>query len=274
MAGWSDLRKIARSDQSSEPKVRIVSYDFNAPRLYVDADLNAQAIIPLSREQSNYLSNVLRLTEGDDVLIFNGRDGEWQAHLAGSRKHLELIALQCVRAQTSLPHIHYVFAPLKHARLDYMIQKAVEMGASVLQPVMTRRTQVTRVNLERMHANAIEAAEQCGLLSLPEIRSVCTLDHFIGAWNEDDVLIFCDEDVEASNPITALTHHSILPLQPHRSIAVIIGPEGGFDPHERAALAARKNCIRLSLGPRILRADTAAVAALTLVQACLGDWSI
>lgn len=257
--------------------MRIVQYDFNAPRLYVDADLHTQAQVDLSREQSNYLGNVLRLREGDDVLIFNGRAGEWRARMGGNRKHMHLTALELIRPQTQLAQVHYIFAPLKHARLDYMVQKAVEMGASSLQPVMTRRTQINRLNLERMRANAIEAAEQCGLLSLPDIHDLSRFDQFISAWNDEHILIFCDEDSAVGNSLSALEA-----LQKQRlnqaaalpPLGVFIGPEGGFDAHERKALSARKNCIRLSLGPRILRADTAAVAALALIQACLGDWAV
>jgi 16S rRNA (uracil1498-N3)-methyltransferase len=247
----------------------VSGYDFNAPRLYVDAELSAEGIIDVTREQSNYLSNVLRLEEGQDVLIFNGRHGEWRATLSGKRKHIQLILHEQTRPQSYLRPLHYYFAPLKHARLDYMVQKAVEMGVSLLQPVMTRRTQVSRVNLERMHANAIEAAEQCGLLSLPLIKETCSFNDMIAELSDDQLFIFCDEDAPVRSALDVLETHRehIEPL------AVLIGPEGGFDPRERELLLARKNCIRISLGPRILRADTAAVAALALIQARLGDWT-
>ena len=145
-------------------------YDFRTTRLYVDAPLTQGGEVTLDRDQANYLLNVLRLEQGDAVLLFNGADGEWQANLAESGKRsVTLIVGAQQRAQTRAGDLHFLFAPLKHARLDYLVQKAVEMGASRLQPVMTRHTQVARINLDRMRANAIEAAEQCGILRVPEV---------------------------------------------------------------------------------------------------------
>jgi 16S rRNA (uracil1498-N3)-methyltransferase len=171
-----------------------------------------------------------------------------------------------LREQTPGTDLHYLFAPLKHARLDYMVQKAVEMGVSRLVPVMTRRTQATRVNLDRMRANAVEAAEQCGILNLPTIEDTIKLEKLIGEWPAERRLIFCDEDAPVADPVTALRQI------PHGPLAVIIGPEGGFDPVERELLMRVPLVTRLSLGPRILRGDTAAVAALALIQAVVGDW--
>src|SRR5437016_4879561 len=153
--------------------------DFRSPRLFVDAALAAGSRVALDRNQSNYLGNVLRLSAGDTVLVFNGRDGEWQATISGRKRpeHLEISAQS--RPQDRLPDLTYAFAPLKHARLDYMVQKAVEMGASSLQPVLTRFTQVSRVNSERMRANVIEAAEQCGILSLSTIEEPVALDRWL-----------------------------------------------------------------------------------------------
>ncbi len=243
-------------------------YDFSAPRLYLDAPLAAGAEISASKEQSNYLLNVLRLGDGDPVLVFNGQDGEWQMALkAVSRKQLMLVAQARTREQTTPIDLHYLFAPLKHARLDYMVQKAVEMGASLLQPVMTRRTQSARVNLERMQANAIEAAEQCGILSVPKIDDSVKLEKLLSQWPADRRLIFCDEDAPVADPVAALR---ALPKGP---LAVIIGPEGGFDPQEREWLLRIPHVTRISLGPRILRGDTAGVAALAVVQVVLGDWA-
>ncbi len=244
-------------------------YDFDAPRLFVDAPLAVGQEIALSKEQSNYLLNVLRLTAGDPILTFNGRDGEWLARIGGTRKSAVLAPEAQTRTLTAGPDLDYFFAPLKHARLDYMVQKAVEMGASRLCPMLTRRTQVSRVNLDRMRANAIEAAEQCGLLTLPSIDDVRTLEQVLTSWDKDRLLIFCDEDAEGMDPIARLQMER--KDQPTK-IAVFIGPEGGFDPREREMINACSNVVRLSLGPRILRADTAAVAALAVVQACLGDW--
>ena len=245
---------------------RMASYDFSAPRLFVDAALSAGLTHPLDRAQQNYLSNVLRLSEGEDVIVFNGRDGEWRAAVrTPSRKQMDLKIVAQLREQTPAADLDYLFAPLKHARLDYMVQKAVEMGASRLRPVTTRRTQVARVNLERMRANAIEAAEQCGILSLPEIDPVAPLAGIIGAWPAERALVFCDEDAGPGDSVAALKAI-------RGPMAVLIGPEGGFDPSERDALLALPSVVRVGLGPRILRADTAAVAALTLVQALAGDW--
>lgn len=241
--------------------------DFARHRLFLEAELAEGARLPLAREQANYLLNVLRLKSDDTVLVFNGRDGEWLAGLAGEgRKQASLTLLRQIKPQPAAPDLIYLFAPLKHARLDYLAQKAVEMGAGVLQPVLTRRTQVSRLNLERLRANAIEAAEQCGILALPQIRPEAALEPALAALEPERILVFCDEDAEQKNPIAALAQASPGPL------ALLIGPEGGFDAAERARILARPNTLRLSLGPRILRADTAAVAALALVQAVLGDW--
>ena len=172
------------------------------------------------------------------------------------------------RPQDRLPDIAYVFAPLKHARLDYMVQKAVEMGASSLQPVLTRHTQVSRVNSERMRANVIEAAEQCGILSLATVAEPVALDRYLAQRPSGRLLVFCDEAAETTNPVQALKQGSAA-----EGIDILIGPEGGFAEEERALLLRQPKILRLSLGPRILRADTAGVAALALVQAALGDWA-
>jgi 16S rRNA (uracil1498-N3)-methyltransferase len=173
------------------------------------------------------------------------------------------------REQTIPRDLIYAFAPLKHARLDYMVQKAVEMGAGVLQPVLTRRTQSTRVNLERMLSNAVEAAEQCGIMSIPDIRAEENLSKFVNGLEKDRLVVFCDEDAPVSNPVEALSSFgNNIP-----KLAVVVGPEGGFTDQERSLVAAHDSCVRISLGPRILRADTAAVAALAIVQSVLGDWT-
>ncbi len=240
--------------------------DFQSPRLHIDAPLAANATVPLDRDRSNYLGNVLRLKAGDSVLIFNGRDGEWRCTIEGAKRPSALRVGELTRAQSLPPDLRYVFAPLKHARLDYMVQKAVEMGASQLQPVLTRFTQVSRVNLERMRANVIEAAEQCGILSVAEVAEPLTLERFLAARDGGRLLIFCDEEADVANPIAALQSVTA------GGIDVLIGPEGGFAPDEREQLLRQPNVRRLSLGPRILRADTAAVAALAVVQTALGDW--
>lgn len=242
--------------------------DFRAPRLFIDAPLREGARIALERNQSNYLGNVLRLGSGDSILVFNGRDGEWRAEIEGRKRPDGLTVVTRTRPQDRLPDIAYVFAPLKHARLDYMVQKAVEMGAAKLQPVLTRHTQVSRVNSERMRANVIEAAEQCGILSLADVAEPVALDRYLGAREQARLLVFCDEAAEVADPLQALQQG----LAVTGGIDILIGPEGGFAEDERALLLRQPRTLRLSLGPRILRADTAGVAALALVQAALGDW--
>lgn len=244
-------------------------HDFRSPRLFVDAALAPGETVALERNQSNYLGNVLRLAAGDTILTFNGRDGEWRAAIAGRKRPDSLVVATQTRLQDRLPDIACVFAPLKHARLDYMVQKAVEMGASALRPVLTRFTQVSRVNGERMRANVIEAAEQCGILSLAEVAEPVPLDRYLSQREAQRLLVFCDEAADATGPLQALQGE---PAGSH-GIDVLIGPEGGFAEEERANLLRQPRILRLSLGPRILRADTAGVAALALVQAALGDWS-
>ena len=244
-------------------------HDFRAPRLFIDAPLKAGDRITLERNQSNYLGNVMRLAAGERVLVFNGRDGEWQAAIEGRKRPDGLTIVAQTRLQDRLPDIAYVFAPLKHARLDYIVQKAVEMGASMLQPVLTRHTQVSRVNVERMRANVIEAAEQCGILSLAAVLEPVALDRFLERREAGRLLVFCDEAADTSDPIEALRQGSAA----SDGIDIVIGPEGGFAEEERALLLRQPGALRLSLGPRILRADTAGVAALALVQSALGDWA-
>ncbi|MEA2897981.1 MAG: rRNA (uracil1498-N3)-methyltransferase, partial [Bradyrhizobium sp.] len=204
--------------------------DFRSPRLFVDADLAAGAGVPLDRNQSNYLGNVLRLSAGGTILAFNGRDGEWQAAISGRKRPDRLEVVVQTRPQDRLPDLTYVFAPLKHARLDYMVQKAVEMGASTLQPVLTRFTQTTRVNGERMRANVIEAAEQCGILSIAAVAEPVALDRYLSLRETQRLLVFCDEAADATNPLAALRGEATA------GIDILIGPEGGFAEQERAIL--------------------------------------
>jgi 16S rRNA (uracil1498-N3)-methyltransferase len=244
-------------------------HDFRSQRLYVDAPLSAGTRVALDRGQANYLSNVMRLSSGAKILAFNGRDGEWQAGIAGRKRPETLHIVRQTRQQDQLGDVTYVFALLKHARLDYIVQKAVEMGAAKLQPVTTRFTQVSRVNLERMSANVIEAAEQCGILSLAAVAAPIPLERYLTERNPERLLVFCDEAAEIADPLAAL--RSV--RAEGAGIDVLIGPEGGFAEEEREALLRQPQTLRLCLGPRILRADTAGVAALALVQAALGDWA-
>lgn len=243
-------------------------HDFTSERLYLDADLDAGLTVAVSENQAHYLFNVLRLKVGAEILVFNGRDGEWRGAITEARKRGGTLAIrEQTRTQTDGPEIRYLFAPLKHARLDYMVQKAVEMGVARLSPVLTRRTVPDRVNLERMRANAVEAAEQCGVLRLPVIDPPLPLEKVLAAWDPDTPLVFCDEDAVAADPIMALKSLRRGPL------GVLIGPEGGFSEEERQLLRGQPFVLGVSLGPRIMRADTAAVAALTLVNATIGDWA-
>jgi 16S rRNA (uracil1498-N3)-methyltransferase len=238
-----------------------------APRLHVDEALGEGRDVALDGPQAHYLRNVLRLREGDAVRLFNGRDGEWRAALSQlGRKGGAACCAQHLRDQQALPDIHCLFAPLKHARLDYMVQKATEMGVAVLQPVTSDYTNAGRLNVARMRANAIEAAEQCNLMGVPEIRALDRLETVLAAWPGDRRLVYCDEAAAIASPLEALARLEPGPL------AVLIGPEGGFSPREREFLRAQPYVCPVSLGPRIMRADTAAVAALALVQAVLGDW--
>ena len=265
-------------------------HDFNAQRLCVDGPLSPGVAINCAREQSNYLLNVLRLTAGDTILVFNGRDGEWRSTVENrTRRDAILRVVEQTRPQEDGPDIDYLFAPLKRSRLDYMVQKACEMGVARLRPVITRRTIAERVNLERMRANAIEAAEQCGILHIPAVAEPEKLEKVLAGWDFSRRLIFCDEAATLANPIEALrgagsgppgltplvgpnfTKGSV-PQGPTPPLAVLIGPEGGFDPAERELLLSQPFTVAISLGPRVMRADTAAIAALALVNAVLGDW--
>jgi 16S rRNA (uracil1498-N3)-methyltransferase len=242
-------------------------YEFRKTRLYVGAALGEGVAVSLDRAQAHYLTHVLRLRTGSRILVFNGRDGEWEAVIEADKRAILLRADAKTRAQIEAADLHYLFAPLKAARLDYMVQKAVEMGVSLLQPVLTRHGQVARINAARMRANCIEAAEQCGILNIPQIAEPTALSGILSELAANRWLIFCDEDAEVADPVAALAK-----VPAKSPLAVLIGPEGGFAADERASLLKMPQVVRLALGPRILRADTAAVAAQALVQAVCGDW--
>ena len=241
--------------------------NFRMQRLFIDTSLSKGATYEASKEQFNYLVNVLRFEEGSAVLVFNGRDGEWRAELSfPTRKRLVLTATEQTRPQPAPCDLHYLFAPLKVGRLDYLVQKAVEMGAGLLQPVMTQHVQGKIGSLDRVRANVIEAAEQCGVLGIPDVAEPRKLDDILGNWPRDRRIIFCDEGDQGQNPLPILagiteTRHALL-----------IGPEGGFSDEERKLLHGLDFVTAIPLGPRILRADTAAVAAMAVIQAAIGDW--
>ena len=242
-------------------------HDLTSQRLFVAFDLAAGAEVACLAEQAHYLRSVLRIADGTPLLAFNGRDGEWRAIARHDGKRGVVLHVETKsRPQVDGPDIDYLFAPLKRSRLDYLVQKATEMGVRRLTPVITRRTIAERVNGERMRANAIEAAEQCGVLRVPEVDIPRKLDDVLAGLDARRLLIFCDEAAVHANPI------DVLRALPRGPFAVLIGPEGGFAPEERERLLAAPFVTAISLGPRILRADTAAVAALALVNVALGDW--
>lgn len=237
-------------------------------RLHVDSDLSAGAEVPLEAGRAHYLRSVLRLEPGARVLAFNGRDGEWLAEVAKLAKSGgALTALDQVRAQTAEDGPWLLFAPLKAGRNESVVEKAVELGASRLQPVFTKRSDVTRVNLERLTANAVEAAEQCERLTVPEVADGLPLFKALAGWDPARTLFLAAESGAAGDAVTAVT------ARRGRPAAWLIGPEGGFDSVELDGLRHLPFVVPVGLGPRILRADTAAFAALALWQALAGDWT-
>jgi len=240
-------------------------------RLFVSDELAAGIPIQPSREQQHYLLNVMRCRDGDVVLVFNGRDGEWQAMIQREGKRAcQLVMQRATRQQIASPDLWLLFAPVKKARLDFIAQKASEMGCRRIWPVRTDHCQVSRVNDDRMLANAIEAAEQTERLDIAEIMPFTDLASALDSCETNRHIIFCDEasagDVER-NAIRVLSDAA-----PITRAAIVIGPEGGFSDAERTLISARQNSLKLSLGPRILRADTAAIAALACFQSVCGDW--
>jgi 16S rRNA (uracil1498-N3)-methyltransferase len=236
-------------------------------RLFVTAALEPGATVSLSEGQTHFLLHVLRAKAGDSVLLFNGRDGEWQAEIASlAKRSIVLTARTRTAPQANVPDLWLAFAPVKKTPSDYLVQKATELGVSKLQPVFTRRTIVTRINEERLHANAVEAAEQSGRLCLPEIGVPVALEKLLSSWSRDRSLFFCDEGGDAGTLAETARKMSVGPA------AILTGPEGGFDPAERKSLRALPFVTPVSLGPRILRADTAALAALAIWQSVRGDW--
>jgi 16S rRNA (uracil1498-N3)-methyltransferase len=244
-----------------------LSYPGGKLRLYVEAALGEGVPVRLEDGQAHYLLHVMRAKAGDRLNLFNGRDGEWLASVSETAKRSCTVTCERrIAPQEMVPDLWLVFAPVKKTPADYLTQKATELGVRVLQPVITRRTIVTRVNTERMAANAVEAAEQSGRVSVPEVREPMAFDKLLAAWSADRRIVFCDEGGDCPSIAEALR-----PL-PDAPTAVFVGPEGGFDPAERAALRAMAQAIPVSLGKRILRADTAALAALAVWQAIKGDW--
>jgi 16S rRNA (uracil1498-N3)-methyltransferase len=239
-------------------------------RLFVEADLSAGIEIPLDEAQAHYLRQVLRRADGAPLLLFNGRDGEWRGTLATRGKKAASARIEALtREQVREPDVWLCFAPIKRARIDMVAEKATELGVSLLQPVLTQHTAVERVNVERLRANAVEAAEQTERLSVPEVRAPIDLMRLLADWPTERRLLMCDET--GGGPLIAEALSRLGEAERAAPWAILIGPEGGFDEAERELLSTQPFVTRISLGPRILRADTAAVAALACWQAILGD---
>jgi 16S rRNA (uracil1498-N3)-methyltransferase len=241
--------------------------NFRMQRLFVDADIVEASPIEAGQDQFNYLANVLRLEGGAEVLTFNGRDGEWRTGISfPSRKRIQLTPIEQTRPQPAPSDLHYLFAPLKVGRLDYLVQKAVEMGAGLLQPVMTQHVQGKITNIDRLKSNVVEAAEQCGILAIPDVTEPVKLTDLLQRWPIERRIIYCDEGDAGQNPLP------LLRTIKEKHLALLVGPEGGFSEDERALLRGLDFVTAIPLGPRILRADTAAVAAMAVIQAAIGDW--
>lgn len=241
-------------------------------RLYIDAPLTPGGTVTLDRDQSHYLVNVLRMEEGGQVLLFNGRDGEYSAAITSAhKKSTELTLNVQTRTQDEKPQLMLAFAPIKKARIDFIAEKATELGVGILQPIMTDYTQVSRVNTSRLDANAIEAAEQTGRTTLMEIREPIPLMKLLEDWQQTRHIIFCDEDC-AGDPEHAMAEKLMSYKNLGEDCAIFIGPEGGFSPRERELISGNVAAISVSLGKNILRADTAMLAALSIWQATVGAW--
>jgi 16S rRNA (uracil1498-N3)-methyltransferase len=235
-------------------------------RLYVDQALALGQPVALNADQANYLFNVMRLARGAAVALFNGRDGEWRAEVAETGKRGGILVCEHQTAPLRMPpDLWLMFAPIKKARTDFIVEKAVELGAARVMPVQTRHTNSERIRQDRLQAHALEAAEQCGATYVPEVTDLISLDKLLSSWPADRQLLWCDEALAGQPPTLSGPRGG--------KWAILIGPEGGFSSDEQTRLRSLPQITPLALGPRILRADTAAVAALTLWQAALGDWA-
>lgn len=235
-------------------------------RLYVDQALAAGQPVALNADQANYLFNVMRLARGAAVSLFNGRDGEWLARVAETGKRGGILISEVQTAPLRLPpDLWLIFAPIKKARTDFIVEKAVKLGAARVIPVQTRHTNSERIRQDRLQAHAVEAAEQCRATYVPEVSDLVSLDKLMSSFPADRKLLWCDEAMAGQAPALSGPRGA--------AWAILIGPEGGFSADEQTRLRALPQVVPLALGPRILRADTAAVAALTLWQTALGDWA-
>jgi 16S rRNA (uracil1498-N3)-methyltransferase len=235
----------------------------STPRLFVDQPLGPGMVLPLDGPPANYLANVMRMKSGDPVRLFDNRTGEWAAELVDAGKRAVTLKLrERLREMEAVPDLWLLFAPIKKGRIDWLIEKATELGIARLQPVITHRTIVDRLNLDRLRAHAIEAAEQCDRTTLPELDEPVKLASLLGEWPADRALLFADET--GGEPLARVV--------PPGPAAILIGPEGGFTPQEREAIRAVAGAVGVSLGPRILRAETAAAAAIAAWMTIAGDW--
>ncbi len=245
-------------------------------RLYVENDLGVAHEILLAGNQGHYLVNVMRLKGGAYILLFNGRDGEWLAEIIKTGKGKATVMVrENIMPQKPEPDLWYLFAPIKKARLDYMVQKATELGVSLLRPVLTARTNLDRLKEDKIRAHAIEAAEQCERFTVPTVEPMIKLEKLLETWPEDRLIMFCDEEGEGDQntfPMGRAIDEVNAWQERPKKWAILIGPEGGFTPEERALIRSNANVVPVTLGPRILRADTAAVAAIALWQSFVGDW--
>jgi 16S rRNA (uracil1498-N3)-methyltransferase len=237
-------------------------------RLFVEADLASGVASPLSADQAHYVTRVMRLTDGTPLAVFNGRDGEWSAVLAVAGKaRCAVVPDVRLRAQTASPDVHLLCAPIKRQAFDLVVQKATELGVAAIRPVLTERTVPERVNLDRLRAIAVEAAEQCERLDLPDVREPAALGTILSGWDPNRRILVCDERGSVPSIAAALGEAA------RGSWAILTGPEGGFAPRELDGLRDLPFVTAIGLGPRILRAETAAIAALSVWQALLGDWA-
>ena len=235
-------------------------------RLFVDHVLKDGQSVPITREQAHYLFGVMRQSHGDHIALFNGYNGEWRAVIEQAQKKTgQLLCLNQTQLQMNPPDLWLIFAPIKKVRTDFIVEKAAELGVAKILPVQTEFTNSERIRKERLQGHAIEAAEQCGGTFVPKVCDLTKLDQLLSDWPQERQLLFCDETIAGQfTDLNALTGGKW---------AILIGPEGGFSKKEREYIANMENSYSFSLGPRILRADTAAVTALTLWQSRLGDWS-
>lgn len=237
-------------------------------RLFVEAPLRTAEAVTLGADQTHYLQHVMRCKVGDEIALFNGRDGEWNARIETlEKKRATIVPIGQARPQSQSSDLWLLFAPVKRGPLDFIVEKATELGVSALMPVFTRFTVADRVRVDRMTLNARAAAEQCGRIDVPEVHTATPLGGVLDGWDHDRILIFCDEGGDVRPMAEAISALGQGPA------AILIGPEGGFHADERARLRALPFVLPVSLGPRILRADTATVAALALFQALNGDWN-